>query len=162
VRSWAKFEPPLQYAIHRLKYKNDIGLAEVLVEHLSPLLINADWEIDLIVPVPLDQDRLKVRGYNQSSLLGESLAKIVKIPFSDKAIQRKKITRSQIGLTKEERKINVRDAFQVCTPVVTGKNILVVDDVITTGATLNACSKELRIAGANVVFGLTVARSLHL
>lgn len=162
VRSWARFEPPLQNAIHRLKYKNDIGLAEVLVEHLYPILVNMDWEIDLVVPVPLDQDRLKARGYNQSSLLGKSLAKKVKITFSDKAIQRKKITRTQIGLTKEERKDNVRDAFQVYLPVVTGKNILVVDDVITTGATLNACSKELRIAGANVVFGLTVARSLHL
>ena len=162
VRSWALFEDPLKKAIHNLKYQRNIGLGEVLAEPLAKYLIGTDWNIDLITAVPLDHDRKQERGYNQSVFLARPLGWFTNTPFDEKTIARVRKTRPQVGLSREERKENMDGAFDCKSNLVNGKSILIIDDVITTGSTLNACSKALIESGAEHVFGLTLARSVHL
>lgn len=162
VRSWAVFEEPLQSAIHKLKYRQDRGLGEVLAQPLVELLRKHLWPIDLIVPVPLDSVRRKERGYNQAALLARPVSWATGIDYSASALSRIKLTRQQVGLDLIERRENMLGAFEADRKQVNGKRILVIDDVITTGATLNACAYALLDAGAEQVFGLTLARSSHI
>lgn len=162
IRSWALFEDPLKRAIHNLKYNRNIGLGEVLAEPLAILFSACEWQVDLISAVPLDRDRKRERGFNQSILLARPLSWITKIPLKENAITRTRITGSQVGLSREERIENMDNAFNAAPGIVSGKNILIIDDVITTGSTINACSKAIIESGANRVFGLTVARSAQL
>ena len=159
VRSWAFFGGPLRKAVHRLKYQRDIGLGEVFAEPLVEVFGSFPWEIELIIPVPLGVARQKERGYNQSSLLARPVAYMMKIPYKPKALQRTRETRSQVDLTREQRKQNVAGAFQARREHVFGRNILVVDDVTTSGATLDSCAEALLRAGARIVYGLTLARA---
>jgi len=162
VRSWALYEDPLKKAIHNLKYQRNIGLGEVLSVPLAKFLIGTDWNIDLITAVPLDRDRKQERGYNQSVFLARPLSWLTKIPFNEKTIVRVRKTRPQVGLSREQRKQNMDGAFCCQSDIAYGKSILIIDDVITTGSTLNACSKALIESGAEHVFGLTLARSARL
>jgi len=160
--SWALFEDPLKRAIHNLKYKRNIGLGEVFAEPLTKLFFGCDWHVDLITAVPLDRDRRRERGFNQSIMLARPISWLTKIPLKENAIARSRITRSQVGLSREERKKNMSDAFKGAPEIVSGKIILIIDDVITTGSTINACSKAMIESGAERVFGLTLARSAQL
>jgi len=162
VRSWALFDDPLKFAIHKLKYQRNIGLGEVLAAPLARLLFDNYWGIDLITAIPLDMDRKKERGFNQSVLLARPLSWISNIPFYENAVTRSRNTRSQVGLSRDERKENMSGAFRSDTKIVKGKSILVIDDVITTGSTINACSKALIESGVKKVYGMTLARSAHL
>lgn len=159
LRSFAMFNGPIRAALRRLKYKRDIGLGEALSKHLIELYNQVKWEIDIVTPVPLGAQRLRERGYNQASMLGRPLAYAIKKPF--RAVLRKdRDTRSQVGLSASERKENVQDAFTADSSQVIGKVILVIDDVTTTGSTVNACAKALNLAGASAVYGLTLARAI--
>ena len=162
VRSWALYEDPLKKAIHNLKYQRNIGLGEVLAEPLAKFLIGTDWNIDLITAVPLDHDRKQERGYNQSVFLARPLSWLTMIPFDEKVIERIRKTRSQVGLSRDQRKENMDGAFCCQSEIANGKSVLIIDDVITTGATLNACANALIKSGAEQVFGLTLARSSRL
>lgn len=150
---------PLRLAIHSLKYQRNIGLAEALSIHLVDLLNNLRWSVDLIVPVPLAAQRQLERGYNQASLLALPLALAYRQSYSSRALHRIRETRTQVGLTSEERHSNVRDAFIADSKYVKSKSVLVIDDVATTGATQEACARALLIAGASTVYGLTLARA---
>ena len=162
ARSWAEFETPLKEAIHRLKYHNDIGLANNLSDYLVKLYESNKWEVDLIAAVPLEKKRLRERGYNQAAVLAKSFAAKVELEYNQQAITRKKSTLSQVGLTRKQRVENVKDALFAKHDIVWKKTILLVDDVITTGATLNSCSETLLNYGAEKIYGLTLARSVHL
>lgn len=162
VRSWAYFEDPLQKAIHKLKYKSDRSLGEVLAKPLITQLKKYSWEIDLITAIPLDVKRLKERGYNQSVYLAKPISWETGIKYNGSSVKRIKQTRSQVGLSRNERTYNMAEAFSADSKVVGGRSVLLIDDVITTGATINACAKALIEAGANQVFGLTLARAVHL
>jgi ComF family protein len=159
LRSWGIFIGPLREAIHRLKYKHDLGLGEALAKHLVNLFLTTGWNIDLISPVPLSRPRQSERGYNQATLLAFPLSLAVGISFNSRTVSRIRNTRSQVGLKAKERAENVRDAFLADSGLVKGKRILMVDDVTTTGATISACAKALKNAGARSVYGLTLARS---
>jgi competence protein ComFC len=159
LRSWAVFKGPVRQAIHRLKYKKDVALGEVLSRPLIRFLQGSKWNIDLILPVPLGVARLEERGYNQSDLIARPVALYFGVEYLPKAIRRRRETRSQVDLSAAERKVNVAGAFESRPKFVTGQNVLVIDDVTTTGATLDACAFALREAGAKEVYGLTVARS---
>jgi len=114
---------------------------------------------DILVPVPLSPRRRRVRGYNQSALLARELARRLGLPVDDKTLARVRSTASQAETANAEaRKLNVKGAFQCKGGALQGKEVLLLDDVATTGATLSACAQALRDAGAASVWALTFAR----
>jgi len=160
VRSWAAFEGPVQKAVHRLKYQRDFGLAERLSRELIKMIEIWRPDFQLVTAVPLDRKRLQERGFNQALLLARPIAWAFKIPLQPRALKRVRATVSQVGLSRSERRINVRNAFCADGKFVGGCAVLIVDDVMTTGATMNASSQALKKAGAEKVFGVTLARSM--
>lgn len=120
-----------------------------------------NWPLDIITSVPLGLVRFKERGYNQATLLARPIALCLEVTFSSRAVRRTRETRSQVGLTVTERYDNLVDAFQADRNLVSGKNVLVVDDVATSGATLNACAKALLVGGADNVFCFSLARAVY-
>jgi len=161
MRSIAAFDGPIRAAIHKLKYQNDQGLGEILARMLIKAGCEPNWQVDLVIPIPLSASRLKERGYNQSGLLAFPLALYFGIKYAPYACWRVKDTKSQVGLSAYERWENVADAFQADNKFVGGKRILIIDDVTTTGATINASSLALRAAGADRIYCLTLARSVY-
>lgn len=157
ARSLAAYEGPYRQAIIQLKYKGNGGLGEMLANSMFEFIKGLKWDIDLLVPVPLGKQRLKERGYNQVSLVAKPLAWGLGLEYKPEALSRKRETKSQIGLSREERKRNVKGAFIANKNVAIGKNVLVMDDVFTTGATMNECAKALLSAQASRVFGITLA-----
>lgn len=162
IRSWAIFQGPVREAIHRLKYRGDIGLSETFTTKLVELLVELGWNVDIVTAVPLSRQRLKQRGYNQAGLLGWPLAKALRVSFASQAIVRTRNTVSQVGLSIRERQQNVSGAFRADPLLVRGKNVLIIDDVLTTGATMQACARSFVEAGASSVHGMTLAKApLH-
>jgi competence protein ComFC len=151
----------MRRAVHQLKYHRDIGLADALAGSMISLYEETNWGIDLIVPVPLSIARLAERGYNQSVLIARPLALGVKLVYRSNALERTRDTRSQVDLNAKERKENVAGAFRARSRFVQNKRVLVVDDVATSGATLDACAVALLEEGALEVFGLTLARATY-
>lgn len=162
LRSWGLYEGALREAIHKLKYRNDLGVSEELARPLSALLTGTGWHVDLISPVPLSRKRLKTRGYNQAAMIARWVSFTNRIPFYPGVMVRSKDTISQVGLSGEERRLNVLEAFEANPAIATGKSILVIDDVATTGATMQACALALLKSGASHVYGLTLARAGHI
>lgn len=160
MRSWATFTGPLRKAIHSLKYQQNMGLGTLLASHLSVMLDNLQWPVDVITAIPLSRQRIAERGYNQSYLLARPVAFTHGIPFIPRAVKRHRNTASQVGLNAAERKKNVDGAFSANPKFVNGKTVLLVDDVATTGATLSACTQALLSAGAENVYALTLARAV--
>lgn len=161
IRSFSFYQPPLSLAIQKLKYQRDIGIAEVLANYLVELYNKNKMDIDMVIPVPLSQKRLHDRGYNQSFLLALPFSMIINKPINKQSLRRFKDTSSQVGLDRHERFVNVSDAFIADSDEVSGKKILLIDDVSTTGSTLEACASALKIAGAKDIVGLTLARAVH-
>jgi len=159
MRSWAAFNGPLREALHRLKYKGDVALGEVLARPLIRILHELDWPLDLVAAVPLGIARQAQRGYNQASLLAFPLSLGSRKKYSSKALAKVRETRSQVGLTAAQRRENVAQAFRAEEKLVYGKRVLIVDDVTTSGATLEACAAALLQAGADQVYALTLARA---
>ncbi|KAA3647245.1 MAG: ComF family protein [Chloroflexi bacterium] len=159
MRSWAIFDGPLRKAIHQLKYKRDLALGEILALPLGQILQTEEWPIDLVLSVPLSQKRLASRGYNQANLLARPLALRLSLRYAPGALKRVRETATQIGLSPPERHRNVTNAFDADLRIVSNSNVLVVDDVITTGATMQACTQSLLDAGAKQVFAISVARA---
>jgi competence protein ComFC len=159
LRAWAVFGDPVQTALHKLKYRHDISLGDALASHMLNFVRELNWPIDIIVPIPLGKHRLKERGYNQVGMIAKPLAMALDLQYAPGELMRSKETRSQVGLTKEERKENVSNAFQAGTGV-REKVVLVMDDVSTTGSTLSSSAKALYMSGAKDVYALTVARAL--
>ena len=154
---------PLQDAIHALKYDDRVELAPSLGRYLRAITAAPPWpailqRLDGIVPVPLHKDRMLERGYNQSKLLAAGLAAGCAALILDNAVERNKATRSQVGLSPSERAVNVKGKFSADSVLVSGKRLLLVDDVFTTGATMRECAFALRESGADAVFGLALAR----
>jgi len=114
---------------------------------------------DVIVPVPLHARRLRERGYNQAALLARELGKGVGLPVLENALIRVRDTSPQVDLGAEERRENVRGAFHLPDDRLVGKSVLLVDDVYTTGATLEACSLALKQRGVRAAWALTLARA---
>ena len=159
LRSAAFFEGPLQKALHGLKYKRDIILADTLAQVLFEAWPALALPGDLVVPIPLSAERLHERGYNQAGLLARAFAELAGLPFAPAGAARTRHTASQVGLSSDMRYVNVRGAFRAERRLVAGRSVVLVDDVCTTGATLSACAEALRAAGAAAVWGFTLARA---
>ena len=160
LRAYAVFGGSIREAIHRLKYQRDIGLGEALARPMITTLSKLNWSLDIITSVPLGLVRFKERGYNQATLLARPIALCLRVPFNTHALSRTRETKTQVGLTINERQENMAGAFQAMSELVQGKKVLVVDDVATSGATLNACAKALLEGGADKVYGFSLARAV--
>lgn len=157
ARASAIFSGNLVDIIHRFKYSKYKFLSKPLSYLLYDTLLRQNWTIDLIAYVPLYPKREKDRGYNQSRELATDLSMLIKIPvFHD--IVRLKDTPSQTSLTRKEREVNINSCFKINNKKAINKlNILLIDDVFTTGSTTNEISKKLKQAGANKIYVLTIA-----
>lgn len=155
------YEGNLKDAIHKLKYDGDIHLVNFFVSSLRERVCDLPG-CDLITAVPATHKKLRKRGFNQSIVMGRKLARWDFKPFAAEVLVRLGDDISQVGLERSERIKNVKDAFRIADngASVEGKRIMIVDDVMTTGATLNECAKVLKKSGANEVYGLTIARTL--
>jgi ComF family protein len=142
-----------------LKYKGDIALGDVFARPLASQLLSYGWPVNLIVPVPIGVARKSERGYNQAALIAWPVALCAGIAYRPNALKKVRETRSQVGLPASERRTNVAEAFQADPKTVRGKSVLIMDDVTTSGATIEACTNALLSAGANQVYGLTLARA---
>lgn len=160
LRSWAVFANPVQGALHRLKYRRDVGLGEALSGQVSGFITQLDWPVDTLIPIPLGKHRLKERGYNQVAMIAMPLSIQLGLKYLPKALSRARETRSQVGLSALERQENVRSAFRADDRKVYGRTILLMDDVATTGATLSSAAEALYNSGAQDVYGITIARAL--
>lgn len=161
LRSWVVFDGEIRNAIHNLKYQKDLSLAEIFSRPLIRLVSELPWKIDIVIPVPLSENRLKERGYNQAALLALPISLAMGYRYKPKALRRVRDTESQVGLSLTQRRTNVSGAFIAEEKIVYRKNILLVDDVATSGATLNACADALFFAQANDVNAITLARAMY-
>lgn len=162
ARALYVYEGPMVEAVHRFKYAGKTHLAGIF----GPLLAESARaclppESDpLIVPVPLHVKRLRKRGFNQSLLLARHVEDLTGFALDSLSLRRVRETPSQAALGKDKRRVNVREAFAVKSSLaIKGRDVLLVDDVSTTGSTLDACSRTLLRSGARRVFGLTLARA---
>jgi len=161
IRAPLRFEGIIRESVHQLKYQNLRAISATLAEMLREFLVVNPVSADLLIPVPLHPKRLRERGYNQSALLAQELSKSIGIPVDEKSLVRTRYSLPQ-ARTKSvaERHLNVVGLFECSADTVRGKNILVLDDVTTSGATLNACATALKQAGAVAVRGLALAKEI--
>jgi len=159
MRSWAVFKHPIRNILHTIKYRRNVGLGQTIAEIMLPDLTALNWPIESIIPIPLSEQRLRERGYNQVALIARPLAQLQSIQYLPNGLRRARHTRSQVGLNLAERKNNIKDAFFADPKRVAGKNILVIDDVTTTGATLVEAASALKRAGAKTVYAYTIAKA---
>lgn len=160
IRSCGVYKGPLKEAIHSMKYQSNLALGYFLSGLLEEKLRDENWDIDIVVPVPLSKVRQGERGYNQAALLAHPLAKRMDIQYDSNSLTRQKSTESQVHLSAEERSRNMADAFSIKPNAWNGKRVLIIDDVITTGSTINECARTIKEGGAVDVYGLSIARAI--
>lgn len=154
ARSAVNYIGPAKDLVHRLKYGGAVYLAKAMSEYLLDVLLMQDWDFDCFTFVPVHKTRLKKRGYNQAEVLARELAEHTDKPCT--ALLQKDIsTPNQARLNKAQRKENIKNAFSTIAAV--PKHVVLVDDVMTTGATASECAETLKKAGASVVYLLTFA-----
>lgn len=159
VRSTYVFDGPVQKSIHRMKYNGEYARSEWHGEQLADLILAAGWErADMLVPVPLHSRKQRSRGFNQSVHLAKHCGIKLDIPVVE-ALIRTRNTPSQTGLPVQERATNVAGAF-VADQSLAGKQIILIDDVLTTGSTLLACTTACLTAGATAVRAVTIATAV--
>jgi ComF family protein len=164
ARALGPFREPLKEIIHQFKYRSHPSLARPLAARLATLYAahREQLKADLIIPVPLHGAREKERGFNQAAELAKRLARLTGIRVEPGWLLRKRPTKVQAGLSRRERRLNMSGAFAVPEKAECGgKSVLLLDDVFTTGATLNECARILKQEGAHRVSALTVARVIR-
>jgi len=163
ARAVFRYDEKSKAQVLALKYYDKTQLAPVFGAWLARAGKAYIEKAQVILPVPLHYRRLLMRRYNQAALLAQALAAHCTIPVMPNILQRKRATPPQLGLTRRQREDNVRGAFYVPKEkreTLKSKAVLLVDDVMTTGATLNACARTLHDAGARDVYVLTLARTV--
>ncbi len=159
IRSIAYSEGALREAIHAFKYKGVTALAAPLADLMAEHWPRYPVLADVIVPVPLHKQRLRWRGFNQAAYLAFELSKRVGLPVDEDVLVRHRATAAQVDLDAKQRKENVEDAFRCASRGAFDQHVLLIDDVCTTGSTLEACAVALRQGGASSVQALTLARA---
>lgn len=161
IRSPYRFEGVIQQAVYQLKYRNLRASASLLAEMMNEYLAANPVPGDVLVPVPLHKKRVRERGYNQSGLLARKLGKLRNMPVIENCLMRLVNTPPQARTGNlEERKMNVSGAFSCRDNRLKGKRVILVDDVSTSGSTLDACAAVLKETGVESVWGLVLAREI--
>ena len=163
VYHWGPYSnKALQSALKHLKYHGAFGLShplsDMMVELLKPHLSSYSQN-SIVIPIPTSKDRLPARGYNQAELLAQVISEKSALPFVSDTLIKTRPTKTQVELKGKERVLNVAGSFGIKNGAdISGKTILLVDDISTTGATLSEAARVLKEAGAKEVVGLVVAR----
>ena len=161
ARAFSRFDDPLKEIIHQFKYRAHPSLAKPLAGLLFSVY-QSNFEglsADLVLPVPMHKSREKQRGFNQAHELSKHFSRLAYIPLQASILFRVKATRVQAGLSRRERRLNLVGSFQVSgRSWIKDKRVMLIDDVFTTGATVNECAKLLKQNGAQRVNVLTLAR----
>lgn len=156
-----KYSGIIKTMIHEFKYTGHNYLGKNLGQILNNFIYKYNLPIshlDFIIPLPLHKTRLREREFNQAQILSEQIAKEFNKKILPKALTRIKATKTQTELSPEQRRQNVKNSFFVATPdLIKDKNLLLVDDVLTTGSTLSEAAKSLKVSGAKMVFAMTLA-----
>ena len=161
IRAPFLFDGLVRHAIHELKYRNLRALVPALAVFLNDYLKENPLPGDVLVPVPIHPKRLRERGYNQSSLLARELSRLSGLPLVDNCLVRTVYIAPQAkAASAAERLRNISGAFACRNTYLYGKGIILIDDVSTSGATMNACAAALKSAGAAAVWGLALALEL--
>lgn len=153
------YRDPLRTAIHQLKYRRRRRVAQPLGELLAPIAAPHIANIDAIQAIPMHAARLNERGFNQADLIARALGAAIKLPCLARGLVRVRATEQQVHLNAQERRENMRDAFAWRNPAPPPARVLLIDDVLTTGATMSACALALREAGCREIYGIALARS---
>ena len=164
IKAPYRYEKSLKMLIHNFKYSNRFFLAKDLADAMLKIILENNWDkqTDIIIPVPLFITRKFFRGYNQAALLSKHISKKTNIPYNNKILIRKMYTKAQFLLNRKARQENLQQSFYVNNKYsneLKNKNILLVDDIVTTCATVNSCAKVLKQAGAKKVFVISIART---
>ena len=149
---------PVDRVIHALKYGHQLAVAKWAGQRLAEQICRE--EFDRLIPLPLHPERLRERGFNQSAEIAGSLGKCLKLPVDRSIALRTRATPPQADLPHKERRKNVRGAFE-CRGDLSGQRLLLLDDVMTTGATVNECARVLKLHGAASVAVAVIARALR-
>lgn len=165
LRAACLFDGPIQAAVHAFKYQNLTALAPELGTIMATAWRRHGSPADLVVPVPLHPSRERARGYNQAAILARHVGRGLALPVASRALRRTRATREQVRLAEPQRWANVQGAFSppevrrgnAACPIA-GRRVLLVDDVCTTGATLDACARVLLASGAATVSGIVLGR----
>jgi ComF family protein len=159
IRALFLLQGLVRQAVHQFKYNHLKALALPLAQLLAENLESKPLPVEVIIPVPLHPQRVRERGYNQSGLLARALGRLTGLPVWEDSLLRLRNTPAQVrAASADDRRSNVRGAFSCHDERVREKQILILDDVCTTGATLDSCAVALRAAGASSVWGLVLAR----
>jgi ComF family protein len=158
VRVAFVFASPLREVVHQFKYRRARRLAQPLGRLMAAHLAARPLAIDAVLPVPLHPARRAERGFNQAEELAREVAHVLELPLLKRGLERTRATEQQAHLDARQRANNVRGAFH-WRGAPPPQRLLIVDDVLTTGATIGACAEALREAGAESVYGLALARS---
>lgn len=150
------YQYPVDHWIHRLKFGEQIEMANIMAQSLIPLLAKIPTETP-IIPIPLHPKRLKMRGYNQAQEIAKIIAKQQNRPLLCRLLKRHKATQMQAQLTVKQRIANVRNAFSCSSKP--PPTVILLDDVLTTGQTMNAAAKTLKKQGTKTIIATTFARS---
>lgn len=158
-RSLWLHKDPVSQAIYKFKYKNKRNYGKIfareMAEHYGTQIHK--WKVGEIIPVPLHPSRRRVRGYNQAAILARELGRLVNIPVNETILHRIKNTKPQKSLDNSKRALNLKSAFAVSSGQKAKSCVLLVDDIYTTGSTLDGTAKMLKLSGAEKVFFLTIS-----
>lgn len=159
VRTLLEFSPETKKLIHNFKYKDKTSLAKLFAKLINNQFSEDLQDVDIIAPVPMHKLKRIFRNYNPPQILAQELSKNLNKPVIPNLLIKKRITKNQVGLNKKQRTLNLLGSFQLNKKFdVQNKVILLVDDVITTGATSTECTKVLKEAKAGVVKLVTIAK----
>ena len=164
IKAPYKYEKSVKILIHNFKYSNRFFLAKDFSNAMADVIFknSLDKQTDIITPVPLFITRKILRGYNQAALIAKEISKKTNIQYSDKILTRKVYTKAQFLLNRKARQENLQQSFYINKKYIDkikNKNILLVDDIVTTCATVNSCAKILKQEGAKKVFVISIART---
>jgi ComF family protein len=160
ARAVARFDGVMRQLVHDLKFRDRQDARRLFGRWLTEAGAELLADADVVIPVPLSRVRLATRRFNQAAILAREVARLARLPFESLALQRIKRTPPQVGLTRQQRRENVAGAFGIAVPrkdIFVGAKIVLVDDVITTGATVRACARVMKRAGAARVDVLALA-----